>query len=89
MTGDIKLLDFIHKGDIEIWILRNTNFYGHLKKILYKLQTMSSGYLIINILDNTALIIEDDSISDAVVNEMLRNNCKISQQSLATFYNCN
>lgn len=58
--------------------LKEFEFLWTSQKNLYKLQTMSSGYLIINILDNTALIIEDDSISDAVVNEMLRNNCQIS-----------
>ncbi|MCM3269950.1 hypothetical protein [Paenibacillus elgii] len=58
--------------------IKEYEFLWTTQKDIHALQKMSNGYLIINIQDNTALIIEDDDISDAVVKEMLRHNCKIN-----------
>ncbi len=58
--------------------IREFEYLWTTEKDMHALQKMSNGYLIINIHDNTALIIEDDDINDAVVTEMLRHNCKVN-----------
>ncbi|MCC8435447.1 hypothetical protein HP567_012920 [Brevibacillus sp. M2.1A] len=47
----------------------------------YVLVKMDGRYFVCNRVTNTLLLIEDEDLHDAIVNEMLKNQCEIVEES--------